>query len=240
MTTLEKSAPLTVNQANVMESIRSLPAGWNPDGSLNIQVIERLFQCALGASDTAETGCGRSTLALSHASKRHVVFACEVPSGRDSETHSLNRVRQSELLNRDHCEFTIGPTQLTLPRFQFDRQFDLVLIDGPHGYPFPDLEYYYFYPHIKPGGWLVVDDIQIPTVANMVDVLKADDMFSLEFVVRSTAFFKRTDAPMFFPLGDGWFEQRYNKKRGVAIRHVAINSMPRLIAAELLRRLGRQ
>lgn len=228
-----------MNQPDIIDSIRSIPAGWNPDGSLNIAVVEHIFRCAEGAQNTAETGCGKSTLALSHASRRHVVFACDVPSGKNPEEHSLNRVKNSSLLKGDVCEFIIGCTQQTLPVFRFDRDFDLVFLDGPHGYPFPDLEYYYFYPHIKAGGWLVVDDIQIPTVANMVDVLKRDAMFSLDRVVRTTAFFRRTDAPSFPPLGDGWDEQGYNKRCAPAIRHVGLSSVPRVVALELLRRFGR-
>ena len=40
------------------------------------------------------------------------------------------------------------------------RSRGFVLIDGPHGYPFPEIEYFYFYPRLKPGALLVVDDIR--------------------------------------------------------------------------------
>jgi hypothetical protein len=36
-------------------------------------------------------------------------------------------------------------------------------------------------------------------------------MFRLDEIVGSTAFFTRTDAPVFNPLGDGWWEQNYNR-----------------------------
>ena len=39
--------------------------------------------------------------------------------------------------------------------------------------------------------------------------LAEDDMFTLEHVA-NTAFFVRTSAPTFLPLGDGWWLQRYN------------------------------
>jgi predicted O-methyltransferase YrrM len=229
-----------VTKQDIIESMRSLPPSWHANGSLNLAVIEELFRRASGALETAETGCGRSTLVLSHASKRHLVFACDVPSGEDPETHSLYQVRKSQLLKAEACEFVIGATQRTLPVFDFDREFDLVFLDGPHGYPFTELEYFYFYPHIKPGGWLVIDDIQIPTVANMVDVLKKDAMFSLDTIVRTTAFFRRTEARTFPPYADGWWEQGYNKSRGVAIRHVGLSAKPRAIAHELWRRIARR
>jgi predicted O-methyltransferase YrrM len=213
---------------------------WHASGSLNVAVLDHLFRCADGAENTAETGCGKSTLALSHASKRHVVFAIDVPPGEDPETHSLNKVRNSPLLRKGVCEFVIGATQQTLPVFHFDREFDLVFLDGPHGYPFPDLEYFYFYPHIKAGGWLVIDDIQIPSVANMLDVLRRDDMYSLDRVLRTTAFLRRTKAATFSPFCDGWWEQGYNKRFGVSLRHVGLSSVPRVVALELRRRFAKR
>ena len=108
--------------------------------------------------------------------------------------------------------FVEGPTQITLPRHTFDGSLQLVLIDGPHGYPFPDLEYYYFYPQLDAGALLIVDDIHIPTVTNLFDFLSVDDMFSLKEVVETTAFFTRTDAPTFSPIEDGWWLQPYNQR----------------------------
>ena len=223
---------------SILHSIQSLPKNWNPSGGLHNTTLDRIFECAQGAQATAETGCGKSTLALSHASRRHIVFTCEAGPGEDPQTHSLNVVRKSPLLDAAVCQFVIGRTQQTLPAFNFNLSFDLVLLDGPHGYPFPDLEYYYFYPHIRPGGWLVIDDVHIPTVARMVDVLKRDAMFSLEFSVRTTAFLRRTGAPTFDPLGDGWWEQGYNRRRRLSIRHVAPSQRPKVFAMGLARRLG--
>ncbi|HEX4039812.1 MAG TPA: class I SAM-dependent methyltransferase [Acidobacteriaceae bacterium] len=222
-----------------LDSIHALPPTWHANGSLNPEVVDYLFHSAEGALCTAETGCGRSTLALSCASRRHLVFACDVPSGENPETHSLNQVRTSPLLKVGVCEFVIGPTQQTLPAYHFNQEIDLVFLDGPHGYPFPELEYFYFYPHIRAGGFLVIDDIQIPTLAHMVDVLKDDSMFHLEKVVRSTAFFRRTNAPTFPPFGDAWWSQGYNSRRGFAIRNVSLSSRPRVFVQGLLRRMGR-
>ena len=87
----------------------------------------------------------------------------------------------------------------------------MVLLDGPHGYPFPDLEYYYFYPVIRSGGLLVVDDIQIPSIGRMFDIIKAGDMFRLLEVIENTAFLQRTDAPLISPTSDSWWLQGYNR-----------------------------
>jgi len=91
--------------------------------------------------------------------------------------------------------------------------YDVVFIDGPHGYPFPELEYYYFYQHINVGGLFIIDDVNIPTIGRLADFLAEDEMFELVSLVRTTAVFRRTNAKLFDPRGDGWWTQRYNRHR---------------------------
>jgi hypothetical protein len=153
-----------------------------------------------------ETGAGASTLLMSHLSNRHLVFAY------DGGSRSIDSVRNSPLLNRTAVEFIEGPTQKTLPRFTFPGPVQFALIDGPHAYPFPDLEYYYIYQALEEGALLVLDDIHIKTVNHLFSFLKKDDMFSLAEVVGTTAFFTRTDAPTFCASADGWELQSYNKR----------------------------
>ena len=155
-------------------------------------------------SFSAETGSGASTLLFSNCSDRHIAFTVDSGGG------SVVNVKASPLLRRDHVIWIEGPTQLTLPTYRFQDKLQAALIDGPHAYPFPDLEYYYLYQHLETGALLVIDDIQIPTIHNLFDFLKDDQMFVLDEVVDTTAFFTRTDAPMFCPIGDGWWDQRYN------------------------------
>ena len=80
----------------------------------------------------------------------------------------------------------------------------------PGGYPFPELEYFYFYPRIRSGGAMVIDDLQIPSVHHLFDFVRRDAMFDLETVMERTAFLRRTDAPTFPPEAGGWERQGYN------------------------------
>lgn len=173
---------------------------------------------------SAETGCGASTLLLSHLSDHHLAFAVDAGN-------SLTNVKSSPMLRPGTVEFVDGPTQLTVPRFEFKHTFQLVLIDGPHGWPFPDLEYYYFYPRIDEGGLLAIDDIQIPTVTRMFEILRSDAMWELREVVTNTAFFVRTQAPAICPTGDDWEKQGYNATRR--------NPRPRGLVARAIARLVR-
>ena len=183
------------------------PAWWHESGTLNVAVLRRLAAEAerINARVTAETGCGLSTIVFSAIADRHLCFTTD-------EGASLAKVRAAPLLDAGRVEFVIGPAQKTLVGHPLEGSLDLVLIDGPHAFPFPQMEYYHFYPRIRAGGVLVVDDIHIPTIRQMYDVLRDDEMWLHLGDEMTTAFFERTDAPSFDPTGDGWERQRFNQR----------------------------
>jgi hypothetical protein len=163
---------------------------WHDAGNLDEPVLRAIVRHALriGARQTAETGCGLSTVVLSLLADSHICFT--IAAG-----NALQRVQQ-----------------LTLGQHSFYRPLDFVLIDGPHGFPFTHLEYFHFYPKIRKGGLLIVDDIHIPTIRQLYDVLCDDRMWTHIEDVENTAFFQRTDAPIFDPNGDGWETQQFNQR----------------------------
>jgi Methyltransferase domain len=193
--------------AVLAEVVRIAPS-LHAAGTFSAGALEAIVRHATArpVQHSVETGSGASTLLFSHLSEDHTVFAV------DAGTGSIRSIETSPLLRREAVTFVEGPTQVTLPRHTFPHRLQLVLLDGPHGYPFPDLEYYYVYPHLDPGALLIVDDIQIPTITNLFDFVSADHMFDLQEVVGTTAFFRRTDAPTFPPTEDGWWTQGYNKR----------------------------
>jgi Methyltransferase domain len=193
---------------SVVEDVIRIAQSLHRAGTFSGPVLEALYRHASTRSiaHSAETGSGASTLLFSHLSNDHTVFAL------DHGTDSVRAVQASPLLRPGVVTFVEGATQLTLPHHRFAHKLQLALIDGPHAYPFPDLEYYYFYPHLDTGGLLIVDDIHIRSVHNLFDFLSADEMFTLEDVIENTAVFSRTAAPTFSPVGDGWETQRYNSQ----------------------------
>jgi len=192
----------------LLNALGALPADFHGAGCLPLENLEALARHTLAREvrRSVETGTGKSTLLLSHLSHRHTVFALD-------GGHSLSITRSNHLLRGDHVEFVEGPTQLTLMQHAFTEPLQLALIDGPHGFPFPQMEYWKIYPHLEVGGLLVVDDIHIPTIRQLFDVIAEDDMFRLLEIVGNTAFFDRTAAPTFAPTGDGWWLQAYNARR---------------------------
>jgi hypothetical protein len=195
----------------IARSIAGLPSDWHAAGTLGGEVIlaiyEMLRERGLTGRFSAETGCGKSTLLLSHLSERHHCFAA------GSADDSLGRVTQSPLLKQDAVEFIVGPSQVTLPNYRFREPLALALIDGAHGYPFPELDYYQLYQRVESGGLLILDDIHIPTITHLYHVLREDPMWEPVREIGYTAFLVRTDAPLFDPTADGWWLQPYNMRR---------------------------
>jgi hypothetical protein len=228
--------------ARVLAAIARLPAQWPLAGSLRPDVLRAVVRHAAcrPLRCSAETGAGKSTLLLSHLSPRHLVFT-EDDAGRGD---SLAAVRGSPWLRREAVEFVVGPTQRTLPAHPFAGPLDLALIDGPHAFPFPHLEYCFLYPHLAPGALLVLDDIHVRSVNDLFRFLRADAMFELVEVVDTTAFLRRTTAPTFDPLGDGWWLQRYNVRRwppprGLSGWRTLVALLP-LRLQDVVRRLARR
>lgn len=223
--------PHPLTPQDVVAEASRMPSDWHGAGSLSGEVLAAIARHAASRPirRSVETGTGKSTLVLSHCSAAHTVFA------QDDRGHgdSLIRVQECPLLRQETTRFVVGPTQRTLAAHQFDGPLDLVMLDGPHGYPFPELEYYFVYPHLAEGAILIVDDIHIPTVFNMFAFLREDAMYRLAEVVQTTAFFVRTSAPLFDPLADGWWLQKYNARRFP----IADKSVPLTLRDRLKRRV---
>ena len=200
------SAPPTMDLERLVAELAKLTPDWHAHGLFSQRATSALVRHAKpNVQHSLETGAGRSTILLSHISPQHTVFTVA--------DDSLAATLESPLLRRESLTVVEGPTQTTLPQHKFEHEIDLALLDGPHAYPFPDLEYFYVYPHLSTGALLVLDDVHIPTVNNLFRFVREDVMFEPVDVVGTTAFLRRTSAPS-FPTGqDGWETQRYNLDR---------------------------
>jgi hypothetical protein len=190
----------------LLDELERLPPDWHGAGMITVAALRAIArQAPGGVSRSAETGSGRSTLLLSNLSSDHVAFSVDAGG-------SLSRVKASPLLRRETVRFVEGPSQLTVPQFRFEGPLDLVLLDGSHSYPGPDIDYFNLYPELATGGLLILDDIHIPMIKSMFRFLKEEAMFILVEVASNTAFFRRTTAPTFERLHGNWYEQGYNAR----------------------------
>jgi precorrin-6B methylase 2 len=156
------------------------------------------FEC------TAETGCGGSTIVLSQISRRHFTFAIEGPD------RTITELRAQSDFRAETVTFVEGESKNTLPVCSVPNDIDLVLLDGPHAYPLPQVEFAYLFPHLKVGGWLVIDDIQIPSVHELFQFLQQESSVALEEVAVRTAFFRRMSVNASGP--DEWTTQGMNRR----------------------------
>lgn len=177
--------------------------------SKTLSKIEKLLPTDV--ERTCETGCGKTTILFSCISKKHVVFTLD--DTRQGTESSVLYYRNCPITQTGKITEVFGPTQDTVPTFKHEGQYDIILIDGPHAYPFPELEYYYLHQHLKTGGILILDDVHIPTIGRLGDFLREEAMFDFIELVECTALFRRTTAPLFNPKGDGWWQQKYNLRR---------------------------
>lgn len=198
---------------SVKEVLTRLTGASHRGGAFSSSVLLAIAEVLpTGDLTTLETGCGKSTIMFSNLAEKHYVFAYD---DRDSENSSVLLAQNDEQFREDHTIFVYGPTQQTLLDYVFpdEEMFDVILIDGPHGYPFPDLEYALLYDRLVVGGILILDDVHIPSIGRMYDILREDRMYEEVGVFATTGLLRRTALEGVPSDGDHWYEQSYNYSR---------------------------
>lgn len=135
-----------------------------------------------------ETGAGKSTLLFAKLGGQHIVIT---PS--ENEVEKIKRLAEKENINLEKVDFKIGFSQDIIPHIIPKNLYDIVFIDGGHGFPIPQIDWQYSAPHIKIGGKLIIDDIDLWTGKILVDFLKNEDGWRLIKILRGrTAIFEKT------------------------------------------------
>ncbi len=195
-------------EPGLLDEIAASAADLHSAGALSPVALRAIVRHLAGVDlrHSLETGSGATTLLLSRLSPDAYRFR----AGRRQRQHHAGQVIAAlrsfhheiylKVRPRSRCQNT--PSAIAL---------QAAILDGPHAFPFPALEYYYLYPRLSTGALLVVDDIQIPSVHDFFRFLKADEMFEWIETVQRTAFFRRTSAEVFNPTADDWWLQGYNK-----------------------------
>ena len=119
-------------------------------------------------STTLETGLGVSTVLFARLGCSHT---CVVPA--QVEIDNVTAYFDERGIEHENVRFVTGFSDEVLPRLKID-PVDLFLIDGAHGYPAPIIDWFYGAQHLRRGGTLVLDDIQLRQVQALDAFLQKD------------------------------------------------------------------
>jgi hypothetical protein len=123
---------------------------------------------------TLETGAGLSTLVFAMKRCSHTVV---VPD--QGQVDRILAWCEANDIKSDTLVFRVDSSENVLPALE-PTPLDLVLIDGGHGFPVPMLDWFYAGRRLRPGGTLIVDDMQIWTGRVLYDVLAKEPQWRID------------------------------------------------------------
>lgn len=147
-------------------------------------VVQAIQNKVKPGSVTLETGSGKSTFAFLLKGCNHTSIAPDLGEGE--------RIKQYCLANGLQINFTFiaDSSANVLPNLiQSIPALDFVFIDGAHRYPFAEIDYHFTEQKLKVGGYMVVDDVHMPSVRQLFRFLRKEKNWKLDEMVGNTAFF---------------------------------------------------
>jgi hypothetical protein len=165
--------------------------------------LELMVEMVASDSLTLETGCGLSTVCLAIIGTDHI---CVSPS---QEEH--NRIRaycSKHQISTERIRFIQMYSHAALPLLDTGgRRLDFALIDGGHAFPQPMIDYYYVNEHLKVGGLLAIDDLNIPNVGILHKFLITEPAYEfVKFDGLKTGVYRKVGETSY----RFWKDQRFN------------------------------
>jgi hypothetical protein len=173
-----------------------------------------------------ETGCGASTIVFAAAGARHTAVFLN-----DSEGRAVVTWCGDHGIDLATVTLRAGSSSQVLPALD-PGPLDLVMVDGCHGFPFPQLDWYYAAAHLVDGGILIVDDTQLAAPYELRRYLEHDPRWERLHVGSQWVAFKRLGQGS---LDEEWTEQTFHQP--AALRVQAARRKARGILGRLRRSL---
>jgi len=122
--------------------------------------LKLLVEMVSPDSLTLETGSGLSTVCLAIIGSEHI---CMSPSQQEHDR--IRHYCRKHQISTERIRFLPMKSHAVLPSLDIGgRKLDFALIDGAHAFPEPILDYYYVNKHLKIGGLLAIDDLDISCI----------------------------------------------------------------------------
>jgi hypothetical protein len=136
---------------------------------------------------TLETGGGLSTVIFAAKGCDHT---CIIPSNRLADR--IQAYCRSASIDTNKLRFIISKSCDVI--HQMNRsEFDLVLIDGCHGFPTVFVDFYYAAKMLKQGGMLIIDDMHIYTCLLIARFMQSDPGWNVVMAERAAFATKISD-----------------------------------------------
>jgi hypothetical protein len=117
-----------------------------------------------------ETGAGNSTVCFLHLNPRRLIsIAPEQPL-----FDRINGYCTANAIDTESLQIFVEGSEWVLPRLAFAAdhpQLDFALIDGCHSFPMVMVDFFYINTMMKRGGFLLIDDIGLHSVAELARLL---------------------------------------------------------------------
>jgi len=176
-----------------------LISDWRIDNTTCFELNSRLK----AGLKTLETGAGLSTIIFAANGCQHT---CVTPV--KAQADRIQDYCRSANIDTSTITFIIAKSSdiiHQLPR----SEFDLVLIDGCHGFPSIFVDFYYAAKLLKIGGTLIIDDMHIYTCQLAARFIQSDPGWNVELKTRRVALgIKISDT-----IDNEWTSQRFVVRR---------------------------
>ncbi len=134
-----------------------------------------------------EIGSGYSTVILSTMAIRHTAVSLF-----REEHQKIQEWMKKQGLDTAKVTFVESDSVQYLSQIKSRPFLDYLLIDGNHAFPIPVLDWYYGADLLHPGGMLILDDVHLPGVRKLAEVLMADTVrWKMRHLASRTLFLER-------------------------------------------------
>jgi len=120
---------------------------------------------------TAETGSGYTTVALAALAAHHLCFTS------DAESAKLTRGYLETLGIAEKVTMIVEPSEVALPKLSKSEVLDFAFVDGCHAYPLPAIDWHFLDLHLRVGGMIGFDNVEIPAVHAHTDFLSLNGSY---------------------------------------------------------------
>lgn len=180
---------------------------WEDGSPANFGVPDKVVIYLLGKLKpglvTLETGSGKSTFAFLMAGCKHISIAPD-----PGEEMRIRQYCEGNAIKTDFTFIADSSADVLPALIKTIPALDFVFIDGAHRYPYAEIDYHFTEKKLRIGGYMVVDDVQLPSVRNLFRFLKKEKNWELDTVIGKTAFFVKTGEEV---LVNDWQNQGINR-----------------------------